>query len=74
VTGPFDPIRGTIYASLPDFCEEIREWHDTAILRDGKVREAARSVAHLVNDDSHRLQIVEGLVNEMAMRYVLEHR
>ena len=57
-------------ANLRDCAEEILEWSDTALLRDGKVRELARMCAVWAGDRD-ALSIAERIVQRAALLAVV---
>lgn len=54
--------------NLAECCHEILEWHETAILRDGKVRELA-GIFYFA--EPHALSMAEEAVKTEAMKFVL---
>lgn len=54
--------------NLKQCCQELIEWHDTATLPDGKVREAATILDGI--DPSQLLRIVENEINSQALKKV----
>lgn len=50
---------------LQECCEELIEYDDTGILKDGKIRQA---MSHLTFAYSHRQNIVISLVESLAIR------
>ena len=63
-----DALKAYILAHLKECCEEILEWHNTAILRNGCVREAAKLVP--ASFDLAALAYVENCVKNEALTYV----
>ena len=57
-------------AHMRDCAEELLEWSDTALLRDGKVRELARLCAVWAGDRD-ALPIAERIVQRAALRAVM---
>lgn len=55
--------------NLVEMCEEILEWHQTAILRAGKVRELAKIFSFA---GSSALSFAEDTVKTCSMKRVLE--
>jgi hypothetical protein len=51
-------------------CVELKQWHDTAILTDGKLRELAGMLPDAI---SHQLSIAQSLVECAALEYVIRH-
>lgn len=50
---------------LKELCEELIEWQDTALLRNGRLRELARMCTF---DDMNQLRQAERLVERAAIR------
>ena len=50
---------------------ELLEWHDEAVLRDGKIRELARLCKVWCGDNS--LRIAERLIERKALEFVVEN-
>ena len=57
--------KAEVAANLPEACQEIAEWRDTCILRDGVVRRVARILDEL--DTNTSLVIAERLVECAAI-------
>ncbi len=51
-------------------CVELKQWHDTAILTDGKLRELANMLPDAIR---HQLPIAQSLVESAAIEYVIRH-
>jgi len=62
-----DAAKKLIEDNLLQACREILEWHDTSILCQGIVRQAA---AFIEFDKHHNLGIVESMVDRAALEYV----
>ncbi len=61
-----DKARRFAAEHLRECAEELREWQDTAILRDGRVRELAKICARFIeNHDS--LRVAESFINRAAL-------
>ena len=56
--------------NLQECCEEMLEWHDTAILREGKIREIGEICKEL--SDYGYLRIVESYIFTAALRKIAE--
>lgn len=56
-----------IRENLETCCRELLEWHDSGILRDGKVREIARLCSFA---GSSALSLAEGLIERAAIEHV----
>ena len=54
--------------NLEECCRELLEWHDTAILCTGKVREAAKKCSFAGRD---ALALAEGLIEREAMLHII---
>ena len=63
-------VRQLVRKHIKVLCEEILEWHSTAILRDGKFRELAKIVETV--DEHCAYSILENVVHEEAMKFVVE--
>ena len=53
-------------------CEEVLEWHNTSILREGRVRELARLLEPLA--DSYALSVAESYARRAAFEFVVQNR
>lgn len=62
-----DAAKKLIDENLVQACREIIEWHDTSILCQGIVRQAAELLEF---DRHHNLGIVESMVDRAALEYV----
>ncbi|MGZ8887985.1 MAG: hypothetical protein ACXW1D_00335 [Halobacteriota archaeon] len=54
---------------LKECCAEIMEWQDTAVLREGKVRELA-AIAQGLIDNHDALRVAESYINRAAIEAV----
>lgn len=52
---------------LKELCVELIEWHDTALLRDGRMRELAGLCTF---DDSNHIRQAERMIENAALRVV----
>jgi hypothetical protein len=59
--------------NIAECAVEILEWHDTAILRDGKVRELAYMLRPLFND-ADNLRGAESFINVEALKFAARSR
>ncbi len=57
---------------LRECAVELEEWDNTAILRDGKVRELALMVEPFAGD-YHALRIASSIVQKAALKYVINN-
>ena len=53
---------------LPQCAEEMLEWQDTALLRDGRMRELGKLCSKI--DPQYSLKLAEGMVTRAALEYV----
>ena len=58
-----DDAENFIQCNLFELCVEIREWHHTSILRNGKMRELAK----MLSFTERSLPVAESMVNAAAM-------
>jgi len=61
-----EKARRFVKDNLTELCQEILEWHNTAILRDGKVRELAQMLKFTGCD----LAVAESMINSAALTFV----
>jgi len=66
LTEQMDAARKIIKDHLVDACVEILEWHDTSVLRNGVVRQAA---ALITLDKCDNLKLIEHMVSRFSMEY-----
>lgn len=63
---PIERARRAIQDNLVDCCRELLEFHNTGLLCNGVVRKIARNFG-----PTNRLAIVESLINEAALEFVI---
>ena len=64
-------VHGMTDRYLSSCVDEILQLHETAILKDGKIRELADNVQRIIKTHEHKLQIAEKLVIfEAAQRFM----
>jgi len=61
-------MKEAVKETLPECCAEILEWQNTAVLRDGVVRAAAKLTPVTEKD----LRIVEAEIARQAMKFVVK--
>lgn len=66
-----DRGRAYIAENLLEACQELLEWQNTGLLRDGVMREAALILEPL--DTHHSMKIAEDEVKRQAMEAVVNH-
>lgn len=57
---------------IVELCEELLEWQDTSILRQGKLRELTRMLKPMASFDVLALRIAEDYVKKAALEFMVE--
>lgn len=57
--------------NIGDLCREILQWHDTGILKDGKVRKLAHMLSYVPAYD--RLKVAESMISTLAMESIIHN-
>ncbi|WP_419900626.1 hypothetical protein [Roseomonas sp. USHLN139] len=65
-----DAARVALEANLPAVCRELLAWHDTGLLPDGRLREAAAILEPVA--PGYFLQIAEGMANRAALKHAAQ--